>query len=70
MSSDLVDQWETSTASSFPNKDQKTQPSTTDETVVNNQDLSPLVKSMSWGRVDVEGINEHFKDVKLYPGGK
>lgn len=30
---------------------------------------SPRVTAISWGSVAVEGINQPFKDVKLYPGG-
>ena len=29
----------------------------------------PRVTANSWGSVAVEGINQPFKDVKLYPGG-
>ena len=31
--------------------------------------LSPRVIHFSWGRVDVDGFDTPFKDVKLYPGG-
>ena len=30
---------------------------------------SPKIKNISWGKVDVEGNDKTFKDVKLYPGG-
>jgi hypothetical protein len=30
---------------------------------------SPRVMAFEWGRVDVEGFDVPFKDVKLYPGG-
>lgn len=30
---------------------------------------SPRVKSLVWGEVQVEGITDSFKDVKLFPGG-
>lgn len=31
--------------------------------------LSPRVIHFSWGRVEVDGFDTPFKDVKLYPGG-
>ena len=31
---------------------------------------SPLIQKLTWGRIIVEGIEEQFKDVKLFPGGK
>jgi hypothetical protein len=31
--------------------------------------LSPKIKNLSWGKVEVEGFDDKFKDVKLYPGG-
>lgn len=30
---------------------------------------SPRITHLSWGRMEVEGQNEPFKDVKCYPGG-
>ena len=30
---------------------------------------SPRVMAFEWGRVDVEGFDVPFKDVKLFPGG-
>ncbi len=30
---------------------------------------SPRVIHLSWGRLEVEGSNEPFKDAKLFPGG-
>lgn len=30
---------------------------------------SPKVTYFQWGRVDVDGYDQPFKDVKLYPGG-
>lgn len=30
---------------------------------------SPRVASISWGTVQVDGVDAAFKDVKLYPGG-
>ena len=31
--------------------------------------VSPRIKNLSWGRFEVEGQPEIFKDAKLYPGG-
>jgi hypothetical protein len=33
------------------------------------QEISPRVSHLAWGRVEVETIDEPFKDVKLFPGG-
>ena len=30
---------------------------------------SPRIKEVSWGRLDVEGKAEPYKDAKLFPGG-
>ena len=30
---------------------------------------SPRVTHLSWGRLEVEGVDGHFKDAKLFPGG-
>jgi hypothetical protein len=30
---------------------------------------SPRVTHISWGRLEVEGVDGPFKDAKLYPGG-
>ena len=30
---------------------------------------SPKVTHLSWGRLEVEGVNDAFKDAKLFPGG-
>jgi hypothetical protein len=30
---------------------------------------SPLVTHLSWGRLQVEGWDDQFKDAKLFPGG-
>jgi hypothetical protein len=30
---------------------------------------SPKVTHLSWGRLEVEGVNSPFKDAKLFPGG-
>jgi hypothetical protein len=37
--------------------------------VVKSENRSPLVKHVSWGRLEVEGIAEPYKDAKLFPGG-
>ena len=37
--------------------------------VVSISGRSPLITSLEWGRVEVEGGLGPFKDVKLYPGG-
>jgi hypothetical protein len=34
-----------------------------------SEERSPLVNSISWGKVRVEGFSAPFKDVKLFPGG-
>ncbi|MEM6284454.1 MAG: Mth938-like domain-containing protein [Chloroflexota bacterium] len=31
--------------------------------------LSPQITAFKWGRVDVDGFSEPFRDVKLYPVG-
>ncbi len=30
---------------------------------------SPKVTRLSWGRLEVEGVDDAFKDAKLFPGG-
>jgi hypothetical protein len=30
---------------------------------------SPRIRSLTWGRVEVEGCVEPYKDAKLFPGG-
>lgn len=30
---------------------------------------SPRIQDISWGRIEVEGYEEPFKDAKLFPGG-
>ncbi len=30
---------------------------------------APRIENASWGKVEVEGFEKTFKDVKLYPGG-
>ena len=34
-----------------------------------NQRRSPRIKHVSWGRLEVEGTAEPYKDAKLFPGG-
>lgn len=34
-----------------------------------NAQKSPAITHLSWGRVEVEGQQRVFKDVKLFPGG-
>jgi hypothetical protein len=36
---------------------------------VKNQLRSPRIKHVSWGRLEVEGRAEVYKDAKLFPGG-
>jgi len=36
---------------------------------VKNQHRSPRIKHVSWGRLEVEGRAEPYKDAKLFPGG-
>jgi hypothetical protein len=36
---------------------------------VKNQYSSPRIKDVSWGRLEVEGEPEPYKDAKLFPGG-
>jgi hypothetical protein len=33
------------------------------------QNRSPRINHVSWGRLEVEGKTEPYKDAKLYPGG-
>lgn len=33
------------------------------------EQTSPRIRDLSWGRVEVEGQANPFKDVKLFPGG-
>ena len=33
------------------------------------ENRSPRIKNVSWGRLEVEGISETYKDAKLFPGG-
>jgi hypothetical protein len=34
-----------------------------------NSNRSPRIKDVSWGRLEVEGEAEPYKDAKLFPGG-
>ena len=34
-----------------------------------NTDPSPRIKHVSWGRLEVEGKADPYKDAKLFPGG-
>jgi hypothetical protein len=38
-------------------------------TVSESSNRSPRVKFVSWGRLEVEGKAEPYKDAKLFPGG-
>jgi hypothetical protein len=37
--------------------------------IVENTDPSPRIKHFSWGRLEVDGQGEPYKDAKLFPGG-
>jgi hypothetical protein len=37
--------------------------------VVKDKKNSPRIKNVSWGRLEVEGKAEPYKDAKLFPGG-
>jgi hypothetical protein len=56
---------------SFTNiADYTTVRSVTDESfIVENKNRSPRIKHVSWGRLEVEGKGEPYKDAKLFPGG-
>jgi hypothetical protein len=34
-----------------------------------DQHSSPRIKEVSWGRLEIEGRDEPYKDAKLFPGG-
>jgi hypothetical protein len=36
---------------------------------VESKNSSPRIKHVSWGRLEVEGKAETYKDAKLFPGG-
>jgi hypothetical protein len=37
--------------------------------IVKTENRSPRIKHVSWGRLEVEGRAEPYKDAKLFPGG-
>jgi hypothetical protein len=37
--------------------------------LVKDQNCSPQITHVSWGRLEVEGKAEPYKDAKLFPGG-
>jgi hypothetical protein len=37
--------------------------------MVKNENRSPGINHVSWGRLEVEGRAEPYKDAKLFPGG-
>ena len=37
--------------------------------IVKDEKRSPRIKHVSWGRLEVEGRVEPYKDAKLFPGG-
>src|SRR6516165_7348109 len=37
--------------------------------LVKDQVRSPQITHVSWGRLEVEGRTERYKDAKLFPGG-
>ena len=37
--------------------------------MVKNENRSPRINHVSWGRLEVEGRAEPYKDAKLFPGG-
>jgi hypothetical protein len=40
-----------------------------DVPIVKQEERSPRIKQISWGRLEVEGKTESYKDAKLFPGG-
>jgi hypothetical protein len=40
-----------------------------DVSIVKHEMCSPRIKHVSWGRLEVEGKTELYKDAKLFPGG-
>jgi hypothetical protein len=40
-----------------------------DVPIVKQEERSPRIKQVSWGRLEVEGKAESYKDAKLFPGG-
>ena len=37
--------------------------------LVKQEERSPRIEHVSWGRLEVEGNTEPYKDAKLFPGG-
>lgn len=37
--------------------------------MMSEKSKSPKINKISWGRVEIEGQTDPYKDVKLYPGG-
>lgn len=37
--------------------------------MMDSSNRSPRIKDVSWGRLEVEGKAERYKDAKLFPGG-
>jgi hypothetical protein len=44
-------------------------PLTGEVSIVKNANRSPRIEQVSWGRLQVEGKAEPYKDAKLFPGG-
>jgi hypothetical protein len=42
---------------------------TRDIVIVKDENRSPRINHVSWGRLEVEGRAEPYKDAKLFPGG-
>ena len=40
-----------------------------DIAIVKTENRSPRINNVSWGRLEVEGRAEPYKDAKLFPGG-
>jgi hypothetical protein len=38
-------------------------------TAMENSNRSPRINDVSWGRLEVEGKTESYKDAKVFPGG-
>ena len=43
--------------------------SRSDVSIVKHEERSPRIEHVSWGRLEVEGRVEPYKDAKLFPGG-
>ena len=44
-------------------------PAGNDVSMVKDEKRSPRIKHVSWGRLEVEGKGEPYKDARLFPGG-